>query len=581
MDGAKTEGGQPVKIHDLNPPPGETAAQVVQQASSLQDQLTVERRRFSMKYGKAGESCKPLTDIRQNLQRDNNTYLRLASGQCKVVEDELTAFQLSLEGKNSELLGYLAALDPNYTRNSKEKVDSVVQSMEARHQVYKERLADILQQLSDLQKRVDDRNNALEAPSQQPTTVSTTYESPRFTPREGAPGKLADSIDPGGLSKWLALFHDWMSASYGGHPPTDNQLIAQAKLMLEPGWRERMESFPYSSGTWSEYKTRLKEILEVHYPILRRRVEYMATPARDPQRGSESPIAFANRMTKLLETAGMGTRDAFLLTYDSFLVTSILAGLAPSIQVEVYKQFRSFDIPLNQLNDFLTLLSTADNIKGQRSKVQALMPKKQNSPSKGRKTQQSNRRPTAGTNCTKCRSQFHTTEQCSHCDYCQRWGHSRRKCYRDPANRQQRDQPSTPGINTVAALGPAEPAVAAQAPDPVTGTVQAISGGTVASIQSAEPTPRIKTTLQNGSRLEILPDSGSCINLADASSLEKWGIKHNKVNENDYFIYNVSGERIPIIGTMNTKVKINNTWRAVQALVTINSPLTDDGDAFP
>merc|ERR1711942_656169 len=115
--------------------------------------------------------------------------------------------------------------------------------------------------------------------------------------------------------------------------------------MLEPGWRERMESFPYASGTWTEYKIRLREVLEVHFPILRRRVDYMATPARDPQRSGESPIGFATRMTKLLEVAGMGTRDEFLLTYDSFLVTSILAGLAPSTQVEVYKNFKTFDIP--------------------------------------------------------------------------------------------------------------------------------------------------------------------------------------------------------------------------------------------
>ena len=151
MEAANTGGSQAVKVHDLIPPPGETAAQVVLQASSLQDQLTVERRRFSMKYGKAGEACKPIIDIRQNLQKDDNTYLKLASGQCQVMENELTAFQLSLDGKNSDLLGYLEALDPNYSRNSKEKVDSVVHSMNERHMVYKERLTDILQQLSDLE----------------------------------------------------------------------------------------------------------------------------------------------------------------------------------------------------------------------------------------------------------------------------------------------------------------------------------------------------------------------------------------------------------------------------------------------
>ena len=91
MEAANTGGSQAVKVHDLIPPPGEAAAQVVLQASAIQDQLTIERRRFSKKYGKPGEDCKPLLDIRQNLQRDDNTYLKLASGQCQVVENELTA----------------------------------------------------------------------------------------------------------------------------------------------------------------------------------------------------------------------------------------------------------------------------------------------------------------------------------------------------------------------------------------------------------------------------------------------------------------------------------------------------------
>ena len=198
-----------------------------------------------------------------------------------------------------------------------------------------------------------------------------------------------------------------MTASYGGAPPTDAQLLAQAKLMLEPGWRERMESFPYAGGTWQEFRNKLKEVLEVHFPVLRRCVDYMATPARDPQRSGESPIGFAGRMTRMLEVAGMGTRDAFLLTYNSFLVTSILAGLAPSTQVEVYKNFKTFDIPLTQFNEFLTLLSTADNIKGQRSKVQAVVPKKPNTPSKvgpGNQRPQNNQ-----AKCCKCSSRYHST----------------------------------------------------------------------------------------------------------------------------------------------------------------------------
>lgn len=96
----------------------------------------------------------------------------------------------------------------------------------------------------------------------------------------------------------------------------------------------------------------------------------------------------------------------------------------------------------------------------------------------------------------------------------------------------------------------------------------------MANIKSAEPTPRISTALENGSRIEILPDSGSCINLVDASSLEKWKITFNTANEDDYWIFSVSGDRIPIIGTAHIKVNINNSWKTVQALVTVNSPLT-------
>ena len=265
-----------------------------------------------------------------------------------------------------------------------------------------------------------------------------------------------------------------MLASYGGAPTTDAQMLTQVELMLEPGWRERMDSFAYSGGTWEEFKEKLRTELEIHYPVLCRRVEFMANPARDPQRSRESPIGYSNRVAKMLEVAGMGTRDNFLLSYDSFLVTSILAGLSAATQVEVYKHFATFDIPLRQFNDFLTLVSTADNIKGHRSKVQAVTSKK----------------PTAG-RCQKCRSHYHTTANCSFCDYssCNRWGHARAKCWEDPANnltRPAKYKPkaaATAGINSVAAVTPSGDTTA------TIGAVQAISSNSVASINSSGPTP--------------------------------------------------------------------------------------------
>ena len=154
----------------------------------------------------------PLVSIRDNLAKDNETYLKLAEGQAKVAEKELTNFQISLSGKNADLLGYLEALDPNYESNTKEKVDSALQAMKNRHMAYEDCINEALLLLSDLQRRVRERNIAERRTEQQQAPVTTSYEAPRFVPREGAPGKLADSVDPGNLSKWLAVFEDWMVA---------------------------------------------------------------------------------------------------------------------------------------------------------------------------------------------------------------------------------------------------------------------------------------------------------------------------------------------------------------------------------
>ena len=128
---------------------------------------------------------------------------------------------------------------------------------------------------------------------------------------------------------------------------------------------------------------------------------------------------------------------------------------------------------------------------------------------------------------------------------------------------------STAEINAVAAI------TAGAAPEPITGTVQAIGSTTVASIAASGPTPRIATTLDSGMRIDILPDSGSCINLVDKSSLKKWNVKHQEAKEDDFWIFNVSGDRIPIIGTATFKVNIENSWKNIHALVTENSPLAD------
>ena len=112
----------------------------MEQIKNIQHLLTIERRRFTTKFGKAGDDIRPLVKIRQNLAKDDDSYLKLAAGQAKVAEDNLMKYRLSMTGKNQDLLGYLEALDPSHESNSKEKVDTTIKSMKDHHIAYNERI---------------------------------------------------------------------------------------------------------------------------------------------------------------------------------------------------------------------------------------------------------------------------------------------------------------------------------------------------------------------------------------------------------------------------------------------------------
>ena len=101
---------------------------------------------------------------------------------------------------------------------------------------------------------------------------------------------------------------DHLTACLSGSAPTDRQLLAQAKLQLELGWRDRLDSFDFKLSTREMFTRRLEAELEVTYPVLRRRVEYLSINKTDPLRQGESPVACLNMVVKALTIAGMGTR---------------------------------------------------------------------------------------------------------------------------------------------------------------------------------------------------------------------------------------------------------------------------------
>ena len=73
-----------------------------------------------------------------------------------------------------------------------------------------------------------------------------------------------------------------------------------------------------------------------------------------------------------MEVAGMGSRDQFLLTYDSCIITSYMACLPSTLQTEIFKRYNTFDISLSDMEGFATLLTTSESIKSGKNRITAL-----------------------------------------------------------------------------------------------------------------------------------------------------------------------------------------------------------------
>ena len=102
-----------------------------------------------------------------------------------------------------------------------------------------------LKSLGDLQSRIGLLLSAeAPAPSRQQGGQADKAE-PRYVHREGSAGCLPDNVDPASLVWWCRTHVDHLTACLSGSAPTDRQLLAQAKLQLEPGWRDRLDSFDF------------------------------------------------------------------------------------------------------------------------------------------------------------------------------------------------------------------------------------------------------------------------------------------------------------------------------------------------
>ena len=117
---------------------------------------------------------------------------------------------------------------------------------------------------------------------------------------------------------------------------------------------------------------RLDEELEVTYPVLRRRVEFLSLNKTDPLRQGESPVACLQRAVKALTIAGMGTRQGLTLSFEDMAITVFMSMIPPTMQTEIYREFRRWKISLAEMEAFARTMTTLDSLKAGRSKVAAI-----------------------------------------------------------------------------------------------------------------------------------------------------------------------------------------------------------------
>ena len=189
-----------------------------------------------------------------------------------------------------------------------------------------------------------------------------------------------------------------------------------------------MDSFDFELYTWDQFTRRLEAELKVTYPVLRRRVDFMSLPKTDPLTHGESPIACLIRVVKAMQIAGVGSRQGLTLSYEDLTITTFMSYLPPSMQQDIYREFKRWNISLAEMVEFARIMTTSDSLKIGRSKVAAITGSKPRSPPKK----------TPVKKCSKCGKMGHLERECKSgvtCFYCHGQRHHTENCWINPASK--------------------------------------------------------------------------------------------------------------------------------------------------
>ena len=93
-------------------------------------------------------------------------------------------------------------------------------------------------------------------------------------------------------------------------------------------------------------------------------------------------MACLARVQKAIMIAGVGSRQGLTLSYDALCITMFMACLTRAMQQDIYREFKRWDLTLNEMEHFARIMTTSNSLKSGQHKVAAISSNKQKAASK-------------------------------------------------------------------------------------------------------------------------------------------------------------------------------------------------------
>ena len=94
--------------------------------------------------------------------------------------------------------------------------------------------------------------------------------------------------------------------------------------------------------------------IDVYWPPLKRTINLMSSLKKSQQ---ETHLQFLDHVKKAMKIGGVGSRNAFKLTWDKLMIVLIIKGLSTTDQNDILKRFDTLDVSFDNLSLFMQTMS--------------------------------------------------------------------------------------------------------------------------------------------------------------------------------------------------------------------------------